>query len=124
MDFWTAIKTCFGKYVDFNGRALRSEFWYFQLFLFIASVVLQEVSKPLSGAFGLATLLPNLAVGARRLHDIGKSGWWQLLWLVPVIGWIVLIVWWATKGEAGGNRFGPAPVAAPSGDVGTGEGTG
>lgn len=109
MDFVTAIKTVFGKYVVFEGRALRSEFWYFQLFTLIVNLVLSAILSPLSAAFGLAVLLPSLAVGARRLHDIGRSGWWQLLWLVPIIGAIVLIIWWATKGE-GDNRFGPAPV--------------
>ena len=109
MDFVTAVKTVFGKYVVFEGRALRSEFWYFQLFLLIVNLVLNAILPPLSAAFGLITLLPGLAVGARRLHDIGKSGWWQLLWFLPVIGIIVLIVWWVTKGE-GDNRFGPAPV--------------
>lgn len=112
MDFWTAIKTSFQKYVEFSGRALRSEFWYFQLFLFLASMVLGTVSDHLSAAFGLATILPALAVGARRLHDIGKSGWWQLLHLIPLIGLIVLIVWWVRKGDAGANRFGPEPAAA------------
>jgi uncharacterized membrane protein YhaH (DUF805 family) len=110
MDFVTAIKTVFGKYVDFNGRALRSEFWYFQLFMLIVSAVVNAVFEPLGIVVGLAVLLPNLAVGARRLHDTGRSGWWQLLLLLPVIGVIVLIVWWATKGEPGDNRFGPAPV--------------
>lgn len=109
MDFVTAIKTVFGKYAVFNGRALRSEFWYFQLFVVIVQVVLNAILPPLAGVFGLVVLLPGFAVGARRLHDIGRSGWWQLLWVVPVIGVIVLIVWWATKGE-GDNRFGPAPV--------------
>lgn len=110
MDFVTAIKTVFGKYVVFEGRALRSEFWYFQLFMFVVCAILNAILPPLSGAFGLAALLPNLGVGARRLHDIGKSGWWQLLLLLPFIGAIVLIVWWATKGEPGDNRFGLAPV--------------
>lgn len=122
MDFVTAIKTVFGKYVVFEGRALRSEFWYFQLFMLIVNLILNAILPPLSAAFGLIALLPSLAVGARRLHDIGKSGWWQLLWFLPVIGIIVLIVWWATKGEAAGNRFGPAPV--PSGQGGAGQASG
>lgn len=109
MDFVTAIKTVFGKYVVFEGRALRSEFWYFQLFLWIAGSLLYAVLQPVAYVFQLAVLLPNLAVGARRLHDIGRSGWWQLLLFVPVIGIIVLIIWWVGKGE-GDNRFGPAPV--------------
>lgn len=110
MDFVTAIKTCFSKYADFKGRALRSEFWYFQLFVVIVQAVLNAFLPPVAGLFGLAVLLPGLAVGARRLHDLGRSGWWQLLWLVPVIGVIVLIVWWATKGATEENRFGPGLV--------------
>lgn len=74
MDFVTAIKTVFGKYVVFEGRALRSEFWYFQLFVVIVQLVLNAILPPLAGAFGLAVLLPGLAVGARRLHDTGRSG--------------------------------------------------
>ncbi len=92
MDFQTAIKVCFSKYVDFSGRASRPEFWWFALFIFLGSIVLSLVSNTLSGIFGLATLLPSLAAGARRLHDIGRSGWWLLLSFIPVIGTIVLIV--------------------------------
>lgn len=93
MTFGESIKTCFSKYATFEGRASRSEFWWFALFTFLASAVLGIVSEPLSGLFSLAVLLPSLAVGARRLHDINKSGWLLLLWLIPIIGWIILIFW-------------------------------
>ena len=92
MNFQDAIKVCFTKYADFTGRASRPEFWWFFLFCFLASIVLSAISSVLSGIFSLLTLIPRLAVGARRLHETNRSGWWQLLWLVPVIGWIVLII--------------------------------
>ena len=63
----------------------------------------------------LALLLPSLAVGVRRLHDIDKSGWWLLIVIIPIIGWVLLLVWVCTKGTLGPNRFGPDPLAAPSG---------
>lgn len=97
MTFQDSIKTCFSKYVDFEGRAKRPEFWWFVLFTVVTSVVIGMFSDALSGLFSLAVFLPSIAVGARRLHDIGKSGWWQLLWLIPVIGWIVLIYWAAQE---------------------------
>jgi uncharacterized membrane protein YhaH (DUF805 family) len=94
MTFAESIRTCFSKYVDFNGVASRPEFWWFMLFAFIVAVVLNFVSPTLANIVALGLLLPQLAVGARRLHDTGKSGWWQLLLILPVIGLIVLIVFW------------------------------
>jgi len=94
MTFAESVSTCLKKYVDFNGVASRSEFWWFMLFVFIVAVVLGWASPLLANIFGLAMLLPELAVGARRLHDTGRSGWWQLLLLLPVIGVIILIVFW------------------------------
>lgn len=101
MTFVDSIQTCFKKYVEFNGVAKRSEFWWFFLFVWVVSIVLSVVNQNLSYLWSLATLLPFLAVGARRLHDTGKSGWLQLLWIIPVIGWIILIVLLAlpAKGE-------------------------
>ena len=104
MNFIDAIKICFTKYADFNGCASRSEFWWWFLFTLVASLALQAVSYNLSGAFTIATFLPSVAVGTRRLHDTDRSGWWQLLYFLPVIGWIVLIVFWAESGQP--NRFG------------------
>lgn len=111
MNFTDAIATCFRKYVDFRGRAPRSEYWYWMLFTFVAGAALQLVSQGLAGAFALATLLPGLAVGARRLHDIDRSAWWLLIAFIPVIGVIVLIVFACTRGTDGPNRFGPDPLA-------------
>ena len=110
MNFVDSIKICFSKYADFNGRAKRPEFWWFTLFLFLANLVLGMLGDMISMLFSLATLLPSLSVGARRLHDTNRSGWWQLLWLIPVIGWIVMIVFLVQEGEAGDNRFGNAPL--------------
>jgi len=108
MTFGESIRVCFSKYADFNGRASQSEFWWWTLFVILASMALGIVSEPLSGLFSLATLLPSLAAGARRLHDTDRSGWLQLIWIIPVIGWIILIVWLAQEGKEP-NRFGSAP---------------
>lgn len=111
MTFGDAIKTCLTKYADFNGTASRSEYWWFVLFLILASAVLSVVSDKLSMLFSLATLLPSLAAAARRLHDIDRSGWWQLVWLVPFIGWIVMIYWLVQPTAP--NRYGSTANAAP-----------
>lgn len=102
MTFQESIQVCFKKYADFTGRASRSEFWWFMLFLFLVSAGASMISQVVSGLFSLATLVPSLAAGARRLHDTNRSGWLQLLWIVPVIGWIIVIVFLVqeTKGEA------------------------
>lgn len=110
MDIQTSVQTCFKKYAEFNGRALRSEYWWFALAVFLVSLVLTVISSTLSNLFSLATLLPSLAVGARRLHDTNRSGWWQLLWLIPIIGWIVMIVFLAQQGQDAENRFGAPPT--------------
>ena len=99
MGFAESIRTCLSKYVDFNGVASRSEFWWFMLFVFIVSAALNYVSPLVGGLFGLAMLLPELAAGARRLHDTGKSGWLQLLLLIPLIGLIILIVFWVQESK-------------------------
>ena len=112
-----SVKTCFQKYADFTGRAARPEFWYFVLFQFVVLVVLSFVSQTLSSIASLAMLVPGLAVGARRLHDIGKSGWLQLLWIIPFIGWAILI-YWAVQPSGPANEYGqpaegPAPALPP-----------
>lgn len=104
MTFGESIRTCFSKYATFEGRATRSEFWWFFLFTFLVSAATGIVSETLSALFSLGVLLPSLAVGARRLHDVNKSGWFLLLWLIPVIGWIVLLVWAIQDGKEP-NRF-------------------
>jgi len=108
MTFSESIQACFSKYANFNGRAKRSEYWWFALFIFLVSLGLGIVSDIVSALFSLATLLPSLAVGARRLHDTKRSGWWQLLWLLPVIGWIVVIVFLVQEGSTEANEYGSA----------------
>lgn len=103
------------KYFNFEGRATRSEFWYFMLAIFVIGIVLSVIEGVLGTngiigmLFSLGMLLPNISVSARRLHDTGKSGWWQLIAFVPVIGIIVLIVFWVMDSESGSNKYGPNP---------------
>ena len=106
MTFGESIKTCFSKYADFSGRASRSEYWWWFLFLFLVlgTIAASIVSDTVSALFSLATVVPSLAVGCRRLHDIDKSGWFQLLNLVPVIGWIIVVYWAVQEGKEP-NRF-------------------
>lgn len=101
MTFQESIRTCFNKYVDFSGRASRSEYWWFALFVFLGCFVLSWFSFWLYVLFALGCLLPQLAAASRRLHDTGRSGWWQLISLVPLVGWIVLIVFLAQEGTNG-----------------------
>lgn len=121
MNFLTAVAACFNQYVTFSGRASRSEYWYFVLFILLGSIVLVIVDsalfpapsfQPLSSIFSLITIPPSIAVAARRLHDIDKSGWWQLIWGIPLIGWVVMIVWLVKPGTAGSNRYGSDPLGA------------
>jgi len=116
MNIQIAVKTCFSKYATFSGRASRSEYWFFYLFTIIASIVTWVIDTMLLGysaedtgaislIFQIIIILPSIAVGARRLHDIGKSGWWQLL-ILTIIGIILLIVWFATIGSSKKNNYG------------------
>ena len=104
MTFGESIQTCFSKYADFTGRASRSEYWWWFLFELLATMTTSVVNDKVSALFSIAVVLPSLAVGARRLHDIDKSGWFQLLFFIPVIGWIILIYWAAQEGKEP-NRF-------------------
>ena len=101
--FGDAIKICFNKFADFEGRARRSEFWWWYLFTVLVGWI------PYIGWLAsLVFLIPSLAVGARRLHDTGRSGWLQFLMLVPCIGSIILIIWWCEDSK-GDNEYGPSP---------------
>ena len=136
MTFIDAVRSGFSNYVTFSGRARRSEFWFWFLFAIIAGVVAAVLDSmlfpammdvqtdlgdgvasfsaqggPISALVSLGLFLPGLAVAVRRLHDVDRSGWWLLLAFVPLIGIIVLIVWWCTEGTRGPNRFGPDPKA-------------
>ena len=111
------------KYATFNGRASRSEYWMFTLIntliiiaLSILGNVLVSAAPAAAGIFGilmivyvLATLLPSIAVGVRRLHDTDRSGWWMLIAIVPLVS-LILIVFFAMKGTEGDNRFGASPI--------------
>jgi len=105
MTFAESIRTCFRKYADFNGRATRPEFWWWVLFVIVVGIVLGSINERLAQLFSLAMILPNIAVTARRLHDIDRSGWWQLVGLIPFIGWIIVVYWCAQPGKET-TRFG------------------
>lgn len=110
MDFKQAVTACLKKYVEFNGRAGRPEFWWFALFTAVVSLLASWILGDfISILVNLAFLLPSLAVGARRLHDIGKSGWFQLLWFIPVLGWAVMI-YFLVQPTAGPNQYGEGPA--------------
>ncbi|NVO06221.1 MAG: DUF805 domain-containing protein [Rhodoferax sp.] len=106
MQFQDAIKTCFSKYAAFEGIASRSEFWWWCLFVFLANAAGNTLSQALGGLVAIATLLPSIAVTTRRLHDINRSGWWQLVALVPMVGWLVLL-YWCVQDSQQPNRFAP-----------------
>lgn len=114
MDFSSAVRSVFRQYATFSGRARRSEYWWFALFGALVGVVL-SILDAIIGTSALVyiadavLLVPNLAVGARRLHDTDRSGWWQLIALVPLVGIIVLIVFFCQDGDRGPNRFGNSP---------------
>ena len=110
MDFVQAIKSCLGQYATFSGRATRSEFWWFFLVQVLVMVATSMLGDVINGIASLALLLPALAVGARRLHDIGRTGWWQLL-LLSGIGFLVLLYWWVQPGEGAGNIYGEPSAA-------------
>ena len=115
VSYWK--KVVLENYLNFTGRARRAEFWWYFLANLIITVVLNIIDAAigsgsgfyggiLTGIYGLAVLLPGLAVGIRRLHDTDKSGWWLLLVFIPIVGIIVLIVFWATDGQPGVNQYG------------------
>ena len=122
MSFQDAVRTCLTqKYAGFSGRARRSEYWYFVLFTIIVGIVASIIdtilgTKASNGAgliyaiAELALLLPGIAVAVRRLHDTSRSGWWLLLGLIPIIGSIVLIVFFVQDSH-GENQYGPSPKA-------------
>ena len=141
MSFMDSIKSCFGKYARFAGRAPRSEFWFFALFIWLVMTVLQVLmfsmfdtegmmaaaqNGTLEPGLGMAfpvvpailllvffviTFLPYLSVMVRRLHDTGRSGWWYWIGLVPVIGIFILLYFFVSKGTEGDNDYGSDPLA-------------
>ena len=109
------------KYAVFSGRARRKEYWFFVLFNLIISLVLTFIDSALgtlneetgygllSGVYSLAVLIPSLAVAVRRLHDTGRTGWWLLIGLIPLIGLIVLLIFFVQDSKPGENEYGPNP---------------
>ncbi|WP_217235351.1 DUF805 domain-containing protein [Streptomyces sp. AC555_RSS877] len=107
------------KYAVFSGRARRKEYWMYTLFvaiIYIVLAILAAVTKQplIAVVFYLAILLPSLAVTVRRLHDTGRTGWWVLIGLVPLVGAIVMLVFLCSEGESGANKFGANPKEAPA----------
>lgn len=119
MDFMSAVRSCLNNYVTFSGRAPRSEYWWFFLFNIAGSVVANIVDIALMGTLGfpifsiawtLGLILPAIAVSVRRMHDLDKSGWWIFISLVPILGFILIIYWFVSRGTEGANRFGADPL--------------
>jgi uncharacterized membrane protein YhaH (DUF805 family) len=123
MEWYTTVLK---KYVEFSGRARRKEFWFFLLINWIISIAFNIIDRVigtdygnygnglLGSLYGLAVLLPTIAVAIRRLHDTNRSGWWLLI-ILTCVGLIVLIVFWAQDGNPGPNQHGPDPKAAERG---------
>lgn len=108
------IKSVFQKYATFEGRASRPEFWWFFLLSMIVGLICSALGKAgvwIGLIWSVATIIPTLAVGVRRLHDIGKSGWFLFLQLIPIVGQIILILWWVRRGDENDNQYGPKPIA-------------
>ncbi len=122
MSFQDAVRVCLSKYADFQGRARRSEYWWFVVFTAVVTTigsVLDALVGTGYGSYGLiegvaalALLLPSLAVGARRLHDVGRSGWLLLLLIIPVLGALFLVIAFFIRDSQPENRYGPSPKPA------------
>lgn len=121
VSFGEAVSKAFSNYANFSGRARRSEFWWFYLFYILASIAAMlldnalgitfdmSVQGPITLVAGLFMVLPFLGLAIRRLHDVGKSGWWWLIGLIPIVGPIVLLVNFVTDSEPNDNQYGPSP---------------
>ena len=119
MGFTQAVKACLTKYANFQGRARRSEYWYFVLayclLLLVVAVIAfilggGRIILPVMGLVFLGIFLPSLAAQVRRLHDTNASGWWILLAFIPYVGGVIMLVWFCLPGTKGENRFGPDPL--------------
>ena len=111
------------NYFTFTGRSRRKAYWMFVLFNIIAAILANILDNVLgligeggygliSSIYGLAVFIPGLALAVRRLHDIGRTGWWMLIGLIPLVGWIVLLIFFVTDSQAGSNQYGPNPKEA------------
>lgn len=134
MGMQEAVSSVFHNYATFSGRARRAEYWWWVLFTIIVGGLLSLLDGMLFGyttttatgpgsyafdvqtlgvlapLWSLASFIPGWAVAVRRLHDTGRSGWWLLLFLIPLVGAIILLVWFATRGEPRSNAYGPDPI--------------
>ena len=108
VSFIEAIKLFFTRYADFKGRSRRSEYWWASLATFIVTSVLTAIIPNLVGVWNLVILVPSIAICIRRLHDIGKSGWWYLINFIPLVGQILMLIW-ACKDSTEDNQWGPNP---------------
>lgn len=139
MTFGESIQTCFAKFVTWQGRASRSEYWYFVLFTILCYVGASIVDNLLGTAFkfpnpetgleqsigygyayalvGLGLFLPGLSVLVRRLHDTDRSGWYYWIVLIPLIGGIILLVWFCSRGTQGSNSYGADPLGGDMGQI-------
>lgn len=133
MSFVNAIRSCLSQYATFRGRAARSELWFFVLFVIICAMLSTIIDRILGTTFhmtnpvtgvvqsmgygyiytlvALALMVPNISVAVRRLHDIERSGWWYWVVLIPILGAIILLVWFCTHGTRGHNDYGIDPLA-------------
>ena len=118
MNFSQAVKTCFAKYFTFSGRASRSEYWFIILFfwlLMFVTAIIDIVVFPnqkymvINLIANLLIVIPSISVAARRLHDVDRSGWWQLL-VITIVGIIPLLYWWIKKGDDVDNKHGSNPL--------------
>ena len=114
MGFSEAVKSVYSQYFGFSGRARRSEYWWFILFTVIASFLLGFIDWMITGGilggiFSLGSLIPSIAVAMRRLHDIGRSGWWFLIIFIPLIGFLVFLYFAVQPGKSGPNDYGADP---------------
>jgi uncharacterized membrane protein YhaH (DUF805 family) len=113
MTFGESIGTCLKKYATVEGRASRSEYWWFVLFSLLLQVAAHVVAgEAAAGIVALVLLLPGVGVGGRRLHDMGRSAWWLLVGLIPIVG-VFILIYWLVQPSAGSNQYGEA-AAAPA----------
>ena len=127
MNFVDAVRSGFNNYANFSGRALRYEYWWWVVFVWIAGAVaniidsalgwrvyettaygIQQGTGPIAAIVGLALIIPGLAVAVRRLHDTDRSGWWLLIVIIPIIGWLILLYFMVISGTPGPNKYGPS----------------
>jgi uncharacterized membrane protein YhaH (DUF805 family) len=117
MTFSEAVKSGFDHYVKFDGRASRPAFWWWVLFAFLVGIAANIIDLAIGARIftelaALALLLPNISVSIRRLHDTNRTGWWILIGLIPLIGLIVLLVFYLQDSDPGANEYGPPPAPA------------